>query len=67
MIKTARESHYVPPFNQINAAHSPVKQPEGEMNQREACLSSLKQEIPTKHQSEVIVLHVWIELPATAQ
>lgn len=37
------------------------------MNQRDACLSCLKQETYTKHQSEVIGLHDWRELPATAQ
>lgn len=62
----ACESHFVPPFNQINATYS-TKQPEGEMNQQDAYLICLKQEIYTKHQSEVIVLHDWRELPATAQ
>lgn len=50
-----------PLYNQINATYSPVKPPQGEMNQQDADLSSLKQEIYTKHQSEVIVLRDWRE------
>lgn len=37
------------------------------MKQQEAYLRRLKQEMYTTHQCEVIVLHDWRELPATAQ
>lgn len=37
------------------------------MKQRDASLSCLKQDTYTTHRSEVIVLHDWGELPATAQ
>lgn len=37
------------------------------MNQHSAFLSCFKQQIYTKHQSEVIALHDWRQLLATAQ
>lgn len=41
-------------YNHINATFSPVKWPEGEASQQDACLSCLKQEMRTKHLPEVM-------------